>query len=168
MALKEDFEFNINVFNVVDNFYILNKPYYFYKKRRNGNSLTSKFVPDYFEIHLNSVLMFKELLERKGILSDSAKSLLVDRFFRYFLSAVERNSNQQANLSFSQQKDWIKNVIESDKRIAWFLENKRFMRSKLKFLPILVDLKAYTSIALLGHLVKYIKQYAANFFTKLK
>ena len=168
LVLKEDFEFNINVFNVVDNFYILNKPYYFYKKRRNGNSLTSKFVPDYFEIHLNSVLMFKELLERKGILLDSAKSFLVDRFFRYFLSAVERNSNHQANLSFSQQKDWIKNVIESDKRIAWFLENKRFMRSKLTFLPILVNLKAYTTIALLGHLVKYIKQHATNFFTKLK
>ena len=168
MALKEDFEFNIKVFNLIDKFYILNKPYYFYKKRRNGNSLTSKFVPDYFEIHLNSVLMFKELLERKGILSDSAKTLLVDRFFRYFLAAVERNTNQQANLSFSQQKDWIKNVIESDKRIAWFLENKRFMRSKLKFLPILVNLKAYASIALLGHLVKYIKQYAASFFTKLK
>ena len=74
MALKEDFEFNIKVFNLIDKFYILNKPYYFYKKRRNGNSLTSKFVPDYFEIHLNSVLMFKELLERKGILSDSAIS----------------------------------------------------------------------------------------------
>lgn len=168
MPLKEDFEFNIQVFSLINDFYILNKPYYFYKKRRNGNSLTSKFVPDYFEIHLNSVLMFKELLERKGGLSDPAKSLLVDRFFRYFLSAVERNSNQQANLSFAQQKDWIKNVIESDKRISWFLENKRFMRSKLKFLPILVNLKAYASIALLGHLVKYIKQYAANFFTKLK
>ena len=168
LALKEDFEFNIQVFSLINDFYILNKPYYFYKKRRNGNSLTSKFVPDYFEVHLNSVLMFKELLERKGGLSDPAKSLLVDRFFRYFLSAVERNSNQQANLSFTQQKDWIKNVIESDKRISWFLENKRFMRSKLKFLPILVNLKAYATIALLGHLVKYIKQYAASFFTKLK
>lgn len=168
LALKEDFEFNINVFNVVDNFYILNKPYYFYKKRRNGNSLTSKFVPEYFEIHLNSVLMFKNLLQRKGILSDSAKSLLVDRFFRYFLSAVERNTNRQANLSFRQQKEWIKNIIESEKRISWFLENKHFMRSKLKFLPILVNLKAYTSIALLGQVVKYIKRYATSFFTKLK
>lgn len=168
LALKEDFEFNINIFNVIDNFYILNKPFYFYKKRRDGNSLTSKFVPEYFEIHLNSVLMFKELLQRKGILSDSAKSLLVDRFFRYFLSAVERNTNKQANLNFIQQKDWIKNVIESDKRISWFLENKHFMRSKLKFLPILVNLKAYSSIVLLGQFVGYIKKYATNFFTKLK
>ncbi|WGE81277.1 glycosyltransferase family 2 protein [Actinobacillus equuli subsp. haemolyticus] len=168
MALKEDFEFNIQVFNLVDEFYIVNKPHYFYKKRINGNSLTSKFVPEYFEIHLNSVLMFKDLLQRKGILSDSAKSLLVDRFFRYFLSAVERNTNKQANLSFVQQKEWIKNVIESDKRISWFLENKHFMRSKLKFLPILVNLKAYTSIAFLGQVMKYIKQYASNFFTKLK
>ena len=168
LALKEDFEFNINVFNVIDNFYILNKPYYFYKKRRNGNSLTSKFVPEYFEIHLNSVLMFKDLLQRKGILSDSAKGLLVDRFFRYFLSAVERNSNKQANLSFVQQKEWIRNLLESDKRINWFLENKHFMRSKLKFLALLVNLKAYTSITLLGQVVKYIKQYAANVFTKLK
>lgn len=168
LALKEDFEFNINIFNVINNFYILNKPFYFYKKRRDGNSLTSKFVPEYFEIHLNSVLMFKELLQRKGILSDSAKSLLVDRFFRYFLSAVERNTNKQANLNFIQQKDWIKNVIESDKRISWFLENKHFMRSKLKFLPILVNLKAYSSIVLLGQFVGYIKKYATNFFTKLK
>ncbi len=168
MSLKEDFEFNIQVFNLIDEFYILNKPYYFYKKRINGNSLTSKFVPEYFEIHLNSVLIFKDLLQRKGILSDSAKSLLVDRFFRYFLSAVERNTNRQANLSFRQQKEWIKNIIESEKRISWFLENKHFMRSKLKFLPILVNLKAYTSIALLGQVVKYIKRYATSFFTKLK
>lgn len=168
MSLKEDFEFNIQVFKLIDEFYILNKPYYFYKKRRNGNSLTSKFVPEYFEIHLNSVLMFKDLLEHKGALSNSAKSLLVDRFFRYFLSAVERNTNKQANLNFIQQKDWIKNVIESDKRISWFLENKHFMRSKLKFLPILVNLKAYSSIVLLGQFVGYIKKYATNFFTKLK
>lgn len=168
MSLKEDFEFNIRVFGLIDEFYILSQPYYFYKKRRNGNSLTSKFVPEYFEIHLNSVLMFKDLLQRKGILSDSAKGLLVDRFFRYFLSAVERNSNKQANLSFVQQKEWIRNLLESDKRINWFLENKHFMRSKLKFLALLVNLKAYTSITLLGQVVKYIKQYAANVFTKLK
>ena len=35
LSLKEDFEFNINVFSKVDSLYILNKPYYFYKKRRN-------------------------------------------------------------------------------------------------------------------------------------
>lgn len=32
LALKEDFEFNIQVFSLINDFYILNKPYYFYKK----------------------------------------------------------------------------------------------------------------------------------------
>lgn len=168
MPLKEDFEFNIQVFSAISEFYILNQPYYFYKKRRNGNSLTSKFVPEYFEIHLNSVLMFKDLLQCKGVLSDSAKSLLVDRFFRYFLSAVERNTNKQANLSFNEQKNWVKTVVESDTRIQWFLEHKNFMRSKLKFLPLLVNSRSYTSIVALGYCIKYIKRYATKFFTKMK
>lgn len=168
IPLKEDFEFNIQVFSLINEFYILNKPYYFYKKRTNSNSLTSRFVSEYFELHLNSVIMFKNLLERKGELPDAAKSLLVDRFFRYFLSAVERNSNEKAHLSFIQQKSWIKTTIESDERVNWFLENKHFMQSKLKFLPYLINSKSYTSIVLLGYLVKYIKTYATNLFTKLK
>ena len=63
-ALKEDFEFNIKVFKKALNFYLLNEPLYFYMKRNNG-SLTSRFVPDYFRIHMQTLSSFKSLIKEK-------------------------------------------------------------------------------------------------------
>ncbi|MDG2943167.1 glycosyltransferase family 2 protein [Exercitatus varius] len=168
LSLKEDFEFNIHVFSLINDFYILNKPYYFYKKRRNGNTLTTKFVPDYFGIHLNSVLMLKRLLESKGNLSSDAVSLLVKRFFRYLLSAIERNTNKQANLSFYKQKIWIKEVIEFDNNVKWFLDNCNVLNYPLKFLAILIKMKSYNTIVFLGRFVGFVKNNLPIFFTRIK
>ena len=105
-ALKEDFEFNIKVFSVISNFYILNEPLYFYMKRNNG-SLTAKFVPDYFSIHMKTLSSFIKLLQVREELNQNAIELVVNRFIRYTLSAIERNTLPNANLTLKAQKDWI-------------------------------------------------------------
>ncbi|WP_049009111.1 glycosyltransferase family 2 protein [Citrobacter koseri] len=167
MALKEDFELNIRVFEKINSFYILNSPYYFYKKRRDGNTLTSKYVPDYFDIHQNSVFMLKTLIESKTQLTGKSKTLLVNRFFRYLLSAVERNSSPKSGLTLSEQIEWVKK-IELESKYKWFFENIDFLSGKLKVLkPIFSYNKAWILVSV-GYILKLTKNKLPVIFVKMK
>lgn len=168
LALKEDFEFNINVFNNIDSFYLLNKPYYFYKKRTNGNTLTSKFVPEYFDIHMDTLLQFKSLLESyQSRLSKESEVLLVNRFVRYFMSAVERNTNKASNLTFINQKRWIESLF-SDPKYIYFLERLDLVNGKSKLIKPFFSTKFSWVFIFLGNAIKYLKTNLPIIFAKLK
>jgi len=167
MALKEDFDFNINVFNLVENYYILNKPYYFYKKRRNGNTLTAKFVSEYFSIHENSVFLLKELLESKAPLSAQSKKLLVNRFFRYLLSAIERNTNVKSNLSLAQQVNWVKEIL-LDKKYNWFFERKHDLTGKFIFIKPFLKQNLVFVLVIIGYILNITKGKLPVVFAKIK
>lgn len=168
LALKEDFEFNINVFSKLESFYVLNKPYYFYKKRTNGNTLTSKFVPEYFDIHMDTLLQFKSLLENhQPSLSKQAETLLVNRFVRYFLSAIERNTNKYSGLTFTNQKRWVKSVL-SDSKYSYFLERLELITGKMKLIRPLFSMKLSWLFVVLGNIIKYLKANLPIVFAKLK
>lgn len=168
LALKEDFEFNINVFKVLASFYILNKPYYFYKKRTNGNTLTAKFVPEYWDIHINTLIQFKSLLEcYNSNLSKRAETLLVNRFVRYFLSSTERNTNKASGLNFIKQKQWIQSIL-SDSKYSYFLMRLEFVTGKIKLIKPLFSMRLSWGFVILGNVIKYLKANLPIIFAKLK
>lgn len=166
LALKEDFEFNIQFFKLINNFYILNKPYYFYKKRNNG-SLTNKFVKEYFDIHMTTLFQFKALIESKYGMNRNVEILLVNRFVRYFLSAVERNTNKASSLTFSTQKGWVESVL-SDSQYSYFLERLDLITGKMKLIKPLFSTKFSWLFVLLGNVIKYLKTNLPIIFAKLK
>lgn len=168
LALKEDFEFNINIFNKLNSFYILNKPYYFYKKRTNGNTLTAKFVSEYWDIHIDTLIQFKSLLERyHSNLPKQAEVLLVNRFVRYFLSAIERNTNISANMSFLEQCKWI-NLALSNKKYNYFLQRLELLPGRMKFVKYFLNVNSSFFLAMLGNIIRYLKSNFPIFFAKLK
>lgn len=168
LALKEDFEFNINVFNKLNSFYILNKPYYFYKKRTNGNTLTAKFVPEYWDIHIDTLIQFKSLLERyHSNLPKQAEVLLLNRFVRYFLSAIERNTNKASCLTFCNQKQWVQSVL-SDSKYSYFLERLNLITGKMKLIKPVFSTKFAWLFVILGNTIKYLKANFPIVFAKLK
>lgn len=166
LALKEDFEFNIRLFYHVDNIYILNKPYYFYKKR-NNNSLTNKFVKDYFALHTETLCDFKKLLENKYFLSEAAKLLIVNRFFRYFLSAIERNHNAASNLTSKEQIEWIKNIL-LDSRYCYFMENIDRLEGHTKYIRYFLKHRKIHGLYYLGKMISYVKTKFPIFFSKIR
>ena len=166
-ALKEDFEFNVEVFKAISNVYILNKPLYFYMKR-NNSSLTAKFVPDYFPIHMKTLSSFSSLLKTKGQLNEDALKLLVNRFIRYTLSAIERNSSPNANLTFKAQRDWIINSVYSQEQFRLMENNARLVSRKQKPIYFLLKYRMSSLLVLLGNFVKLVKSRLPILFTKLK
>ena len=166
-ALKEDFEFNIKVFSVISNFYILNEPLYFYMKRNNG-SLTAKFVPDYFSIHMKTLSSFIKLLQVRGELNQNAIELVVNRFIRYTLSAIERNTSPNANLTLKAQKDWIIGSVYNQEQFKLMVNNACFVSKKQKPIYFLLKYKMSSLLVLLGNFVKLVKSKLPILFTKLK
>lgn len=167
MPLKEDFEFNIQVFHKIDSYYILNYPYYFYKKRINSNSLSSKYVPEYFDIHQKSVFLFKDLLEKNGELTKSAQELLINRFYRYFISAVERNIGKHSGISWTEQNEWARNILNNPK-YAFFLERKNLIRGKIQFIRCILTPNKVPLLIMLGYFIKTVKTYSPILFAKIK
>ena len=166
-ALKEDFEFNIKVFNMISNFYILNEPLYFYMKRNNG-SLTAKFVPDYFSIHMKTLSSFIKLLQVRGELNQNAIELVVNRFIRYTLSAIERNTSPNANLTLKAQKDWIIGSVYNQEQFKLMVNNAYLVSKKQKPIYFLLKYKMSSLLVLLGNFVKLVKSKLPILFTKLK
>ena len=164
MALKEDLEFNYHFFLKAHNFYILNQPYYIYKKR-NNSSLTAKYVKEYFNIHMDTIFMLNDLFSKKGNLTNKATQLLVNHFYRYFLSAVERNTSPLSKMSFRQQINWV-NQVKNNKRYEEFFRKQNLLTGKMKYIS-----KLFTSdiaTVSVGYIVALIKKYLPIIFTKLK
>ena len=166
-ALKEDFEFNIKVFSVISNFYILNEPLYFYMKRNNG-SLTAKFVPDYFSIHMKTLSSFIKLLQVRGELNQNAIELVVNRFIRYTLSAIERNTSPNTNLTLKAQKDWIIGSVYNQEQFKLMVNNAYLVSKKQKPIYFLLKYEMSSLLVLLGNFVKLVKSKLPILFTKLK
>ena len=166
-ALKEDFEFNIKVFSVISNFYILNEPLYFYMKRNNG-SLTAKFVPDYFSIHMKTLSSFIKLLQVRGELNQNAIELVVNRFIRYTLSAIERNTSPNTNLTLIAQKDWIIGSVYIQEQFKLMVNNAYLVSKKQKPIYFLLKYEMSSLLVLLGNFVKLVKSKLPILFTKLK
>ncbi|MDO4626297.1 MAG: glycosyltransferase family 2 protein [Pasteurellaceae bacterium] len=166
LALKEDFEFNIQFFSLINDFYILNKPYYFYKKRNNG-SLTNKFVKEYFDIHMDSIFQFKKLMENKYGMNKNVESILVNRFVRYFLSAAERNANPASGLTLTEQNKWTYMVL-SNQKYHYFLSNLDLLVGRMRVLRHFLSARYSWVIVLFGNSMKYLKSGLPVLFAKLK
>ena len=166
-ALKEDFEFNIKVFKKALNLYLLNEPLYFYMKRNNG-SLTSRFVPDYFRIHMQTLSSFKSLIKEKGIINENVNQLLINRFIRYCVSAIERNGSENAKMSFLEQKVWIKNNIFNQEQYSEYLLYPHLVSNKQKPFYYLIKYKMNFLLITMAYFIKLVKAKLPILFVKLK
>lgn len=166
-ALKEDFEFNIKVFKKALNLYLLNEPLYFYMKRNNG-SLTSRFVPDYFRIHMQTLSSFKSLIKEKGIINENVNQLLINRFIRYCVSAIERNGTENAKMSFLEQKVWIKNNIFNQEQYSEYLLYPHLVSNKQKPFYYLIKYKMNFLLITMAYFIKLVKAKLPILFVKLK
>lgn len=166
-ALKEDFEFNIRVFKKALNLYLLNEPLYFYMKRNNG-SLTSRFVPDYFRIHMQTLSSFKSLIKEKGIINENVNRLLINRFIRYCVSAIERNGSENAKMSFLEQKVWIKNNIFNQEQYSEYLLYPHLVSNKQKPFYYLIKYKMNFLLITMAYFIKLVKAKLPILFVKLK
>lgn len=101
-VLYEDFFFNLDFIRRAENLSVLSVAGYRYYKR--GDSVTSRFVPDYFVLSAERVRRMLSYLRETGGDDRESLTMLKNRLLRYAMSAWGRNAGKQAALSFAEQK----------------------------------------------------------------
>ncbi len=166
VVLIEDIVFNVNVFNSLSSLIILNSTPYHYMKRMD-ESLTNKFVPEYFAVHKRRVKMIFDQLTGFGVLTDEAKSDLGSIFARYILSAVQRNCDKRAKMSVKDRKDFIRELYKDE----LFLELVPYTHPQnaiVKLIVALLKKRSVVLLGLLGRVVYLVKNKMPMMFSRVK
>lgn len=111
ITLIEDILFNVKYCMNIESMNVLPYSGYHYNKRMD-NSLTSKFVPDYFKLHRKRIDLICRQYEYWNLYREDIKAVLGALYTRYIFSAVQRNFDKRAGMSWKSRKAWIKCVVK--------------------------------------------------------
>lgn len=110
VKLIEDILFNVKYCMDIDSMNTLDIAPYHYQKRLD-NSLTNKFVPDYYELHKRRIELIYEQYCYWEMCTEEVKSILGALFARYILSALQRNCDERAEMTHAKRCQWCREVF---------------------------------------------------------
>ncbi|MFY9198790.1 MAG: glycosyltransferase family A protein [Acutalibacteraceae bacterium] len=113
IRLIEDFLFNLHFFENVRTFNCVEYAGYHYNKRVN-QSLTGRFVEEYFELQVIRVSGLLEQYKKWNMCNDEIKTALANIYVRYIFSALQRNCDTRSNLTHKERKEWLNNLYNQD------------------------------------------------------
>lgn len=113
VPLIEDIRFNVAFFMEAESLNCLDTAPYHYKKR-GGESLTAKFAPDYYALHMERVRILKEQYQYWGMYDAEVKKTLGAVYVRFVLSALQRNCDKRAHMSHGARKNFVRELLKSE------------------------------------------------------
>lgn len=166
VTLIEDIQFNVKYFQEIKSLNLLSMTPYHYGKRID-NSLTSKFVKDYFILHETRVKMIYEQYQCWGCCTEQVKKKLASIYARYILSAMQRNCDSRSHFHFKERYHWNKELFNS----PFFNELNTYMEPSSKSMAIIMPLikNKHTLLCMLvGRVVFVVKNKLPILFAKAK
>ena len=113
VTLIEDIVFNVEAFRHLELLGIIDFLGYHYNKRIN-QSLTGKFVPDYFDLHRRRIHEIYSCYETWQLQSDKEHEILGDLYIRYIFSALQRNCDPRADMKHQDRKQWLERLYQDE------------------------------------------------------
>ena len=110
ITLIEDILFNVKYCMDIQKMNILPFSGYHYNKRMD-QSLTSKFVPEYYKLHRMRISLLRRQYEYWNMYTDSVKSILGALYTRYVFSAVQRNCDPRSEMNHASRIAWTKRLL---------------------------------------------------------
>lgn len=125
IPLIEDILFNLSVLGHVSRMQILESTPYHYARRAEG-SLTHRFLPYYYELSMRRVETMMGMYDAWGMKDEAAK-VCAPIYARYALSALQRNCDPRAAMSFAKRKQFVQNMVGTKlfRDMAPYLRKKR-------------------------------------------
>ena len=165
MALNEDIFFNIAFVQDIDSLNILNiAPYHYQKKIDYG--LTSKFVVDYYDLHMLRISKMLELYKSWGLCTEEVKKILANIYVRYVTSAIQRNCDKRSGMNGKEQKEFIEGLF--DTYLYRELIEHVSPESKIVKLSVFLQNKKTNSCYMCGKGIYFVKNKLPILFAKLK
>lgn len=107
----EDIKFNIEYCMDIDTMNILSDCPYHYAKRVQEN-LTNEFTSDYFKFHEKRIYLLFRQYQYWNLCNSEFKAVLGGLYARYILSAMERNCDKRAHMTFAIRYRWCKKLFQ--------------------------------------------------------
>lgn len=166
VTLIEDILFNVKYFMDIDSMNVLEFSGYHYNKRMD-NSLTSKYVPDYYELHRKRIQMIYEQYKYWNLCTSKIKEILAILYTRYIYSAIQRNFDVKARMNYKMRKIWVEKMLD-DPLVKDIIPYGR-SEDKLLRVMLLGLQKRNTMIILgIGRIIFVCKSKLPMFFAMLK
>lgn len=166
ITMIEDILFNLDFTPFAETANILKFAPYHYMKRAD-NSLTNKFVKDYYVLHRRRVYDLLKLYESWDMCTEHVYTVLADIYVRYIFSALQRNCAPQAKMKHRDRVQWLRELYQDE----LYLALSPYMHGSNPIVRILSELLAHKNISLclmLGRLIYIVKTYLPGIFSRAK
>ena len=167
ITLIEDILFNIGFVKTAEKINILSCTPYHYMKRVDG-SLTAKFVPDYYQLHRQRVQALLDLYISWNKDTDEVRRVLADIFARYIFSALQRNCDKRAQMTFSARRKFLKQLYSQDALYKELLPSFGGSSAIVRVFVTLLRKQNIFGCLLLGRIIYIVKTYFPQIFSKAK
>ena len=117
----EDYDFNLTFFTHCESIEVLNKAFYHYIKQ-NSESLTERFVPDFYEINKERFEKMCDLMRMFKCYSGQTRSAIMNLYIKHVLSAIARLYDKRGHVS----------GVERRHRVRYML-NERISKDALQY-----------------------------------
>lgn len=166
ITLIEDILFNVNFCMHIRKMNVLPFCGYHYNKRMD-NSLTSKFVSDYYKLHRKRIDLIYKQYQKWGMCESSVKSVLGALYVRYIFSAIQRNCDKRAEMSHKGRRKWVRTLLKE----PLLKELLPYAKSDGKLLAVMIGVLktgCVSGILLLGRVIFICKNSLPMIFSVLK
>lgn len=162
----EDYDFNIAFFSHCESIRVLDQMFYHYVKQ-NNESLTEKFVENFYEINRERFEKMCALMVKAGCFDFEIRSTIMNLYIKHFLAAVARLHDARGNVKEVDKFRRVKNMIEDKMSKTAALYAKATCKSemicnavfKTKFVPL---------ILLFGRLLWLVQTKSKKLYEKIK
>lgn len=147
----EDYFFNLDFAKHMRSLATMNFVGYHYFKRANA-SITHRFTKDYFDLSYRRVESMYHFCRHRQYAEQTVDTVLANKLLRYTLSALSRNHNPLAQMGWSQQRKWAKEITGLP-LYGSLLPQAHITNPALSALRFLLRRKQYGLMVLMGKLM---------------
>lgn len=167
VKLIEDILFNVKYCMDIDSMNMLDIAPYHYQKRLD-NSLTNKFVPDYYELHKRRIELIFRQYQYWKMCTLEVKRILGSLYGRYILSALQRNCDKRAKMTHGMRRRWCKEVF-SQKLFQELIPDAGSDESKtLQIALKMMKTKSVSLCLLMGRVIYIAREKMPLVYSKVK
>lgn len=167
IKLIEDILFNVNFCMDIESMNLIPRAMYHYQKRID-DSLTNKFVPDYYELHKKRIEAIYEQYRYWDLCSEGVKRILGGLYARYILSALQRNCDKRASMSHAKRYKWCRRLFGQELFNTLMPYAESAGSKSLRAAIVLLRKKNVVWCLALGRFIYIVRQKLPIFYTKIK
>lgn len=109
-TLNEDYIFNCELWETVHKLVLTDGAYYHYIKF-SKDSLTQKFLPDYFEIMDKRYTLMRDMFKKEAVFCGDSRAIICNMHIKHMIAGFVRNFSEKSNYTSKQQKQVIREVL---------------------------------------------------------